>query len=312
VDFRTGNISSTLPLVTIAVSSYNYSMYIEAALDSVLAQTYQHIELIIIDDCSTDKSVDIIEKWINKNNVQCIFIVHIKNKGISATLNEMVKESTGEYFVMFASDDIMRPERIERQVNMFKQTCDSYGLCYSPALFMDENSNKIEYPDFKLKKIINGDAISDFIRRQFNLLSACTMIRTGCYEQVGYYDERVLIEDYNFFIRLLAKYKVVYCDYAAIIYRIKYKNVSPVFELANRNGRERYYLERIISNNGAYRYLLKAEDKTYIRNKNIQYLKTLAINNSGMFWKAVFLSFCNGHITIPPKVFFLKLKAAFL
>src|SRR5207244_2122722 len=96
-------------------------------------------------------------------------------------------------------------------------------------LFMDDDSNPY-WEEYRSTKFFNpdGDALIPFITREFGFITPTGMIRRSAYDKIGMYDERVLIEDYNFFLRLVACYKVKYCDYPCIIYRWKVKG-TPVF-----------------------------------------------------------------------------------
>ena len=85
------------PLVTIGVLSYNYSRYVIAALNSLLAQTYSNIEIIIIDDKSVENTPDLIDQWIKENNVSCMFIKNTENIGITRVSNKIVGLSKGKY-----------------------------------------------------------------------------------------------------------------------------------------------------------------------------------------------------------------------
>src|SRR6476469_2566780 len=112
MDFRTQK-SYAQPLVTIGVLSYNYSCYVEDALNSLLKQTYPFIELIIVDDCSTELATPgKIKNWIADNNIHCTFIQNRKNLGITEVSNMLVKRAKGRYIDLFATDDIMLPEKI--------------------------------------------------------------------------------------------------------------------------------------------------------------------------------------------------------
>ena len=97
-----------LPTVTVCIPSYNHAKYVNEAIDSVIAQTYREIELVIIDDGSTDESLETIRK--KQTQIADRFIRHEVrsrgNKGLPITLNEALAWSNGKYFVMLSSDDI--------------------------------------------------------------------------------------------------------------------------------------------------------------------------------------------------------------
>ncbi len=297
-------LQQNLPLVTIGVSSYNYSKYIEDALTSLLTQTYKNIELIIIDDCSSDNCPQKIEKWIRENNVDCTYIHHEKNLGITKTSNEFVKLAKGKYITLFATDDIMLPERIERQVKILEAAGEEYGMCYALPELIDEEDNPIEQWRKKFFTVCEGDVLAEYVKRSFWFNTPTTLIRTSVYAKIGLYDERVLIEDYNFFIRLVACYKVKYCDYPCIQYRLKKQ--SGIFNQWKKNNYERYFYDRILSNFQALKFIKRNKERTYIKEKITQYLKCLALYNSRYFLKVSFYLIRNRYLKIPPKLFLIK------
>jgi len=306
-DFRNKEVPPGKPLVTIGLSSYNYAHYILDSLNSLISQTYPLIELIIIDDCSTDNSVEIINTWIKENNINCTFIIHKQNRGISKTLNEMVKLSKGKYFVMFASDDIMLPERVERQVDILETVNDgSYGLCYAHPLRMDEEGSLIgkeKYSSFNI--FLEGDVMEAFLKKEFWFVPPACMLLKSAIVKTGYYNEEVLLEDYNFFVRFLLFYKVKFCSYPCIIYRER-KGKSQIVKQWEKNNGERYFYDRIISNVSAWRLAKISIVKSLLEKKIYQYLKCLAVYNSSLFYKSVWVLLRNNYLKIPMKFFFIK------
>ena len=94
------------PLVSIIACCYNHEKYVEETLGSIKSQTHGNIELIIIDDFSTDQSVKKISNWIEKNKYSCTFIKNTENLGVVKTLNKALKKCNGKYFSIIACDDI--------------------------------------------------------------------------------------------------------------------------------------------------------------------------------------------------------------
>ena len=308
MDFRTGNIIDKIPLVTIGVSSYNYSMYIEAALDSVLAQTYQNMELIIIDDCSTDNCPQIIENWIEKKQVHCTYIRHEQNFGITKTSNEFVKLAKGKYLCLFATDDIMLPRKIEQQTLLLEAAGEEYGMCYANVQLMDEAGNDIGIYD-KEKRTIEGDALEAFVFGDLQFATPSALIRMSIYAQAGLYDERVLYEDYNFWLRVLALYKIKYCNYPCLIYRIKQQ--SAIYNSWVENNKERYYYDRVLSNSQALSYTRNKKVRMHLQQKISQYLKALSATDSALFTDLFKYLLKNGYYKLPYRSF-IKRKAEHL
>jgi len=300
MDFRTKHFSSTLPLVTIGVSSYNYSMYIDAALNSLLQQTYPYIELIIIDDCSVDDCPAKIEQWIMNNNITCTYIHHAQNIGITKTSNEIVSLAKGKYISLFATDDIMLPEKIEKQVALMEANGDDYGMCYTNVQLMDEAGNDLGFYD-KSHGQISGDVLEAFVFGDLQFCTPSALIRSDVYRNIGLYDERVLLEDYNFWLRVFGKYKAAYCDYPGIIYRIKKQ--SAIYSEWMKNDQERYYYDRIISNFQALHYTQNKRVKSHLRLKISQYMKSLSATGSSRFSELFKYLLVRGYFRLPYKSF---------
>lgn len=302
MDFRTGKIINDLPLVTIGVLSYNYSKYLLAALNSLLVQTYNNIELIIIDDCSTENSVEIINQWISTNNLHCTFIINEKNEGITKVSNKLVALSKGKYINLFATDDIMLPEKIEQQVNLLEQAGEEYGMCYANVETMDEENNTTGlYCDPAIESLPQGDVLEAFAFNQMKFATPSALIRIAAYKKCGMYDERVLIEDYNFWLRFFACWKACICNYPSLIYRVKKE--SGVFNKWYENKNERYFHDRILSNFGALPFIKNATVKIHLQNKIGQYINSLSINQSGYTKKLIWHLISKGYYQIPKKVF---------
>lgn len=101
------------PLVSVIIASYNHEKYIEASIASVAAQTYRNVELLVVDDGSSDGSVELLRGLQAKYG----FDLRVQqNQGLSRTLNEAIARARGNLIVPFGSDDIMLPQRLEKQV----------------------------------------------------------------------------------------------------------------------------------------------------------------------------------------------------
>ncbi len=312
MDFRTKTIRTDLPLVTIGVLSYNYSNYIKEALNSLLLQVYPNIELIIIDDCSTEReTVSFIEKWIAANDIHCTFIQNEINQGICKVSNTIISLSKGKYVSLFATDDIMLPEKIERQVEILEEAGESFGMCYANALTIDENGDRLGYygrigHQYKPE----GDVLEKFVFHEFGFATPVALIRKSVYEKTGLYDERVLYEDYNFWLRLFAISKAKYCNYPCLMYRLKRK--SAIFDEWNKNNKERYYRDRILSNLQGIHFTTNKRVRHYLSSKIRQYLKALSANRSFYLKDIIVYLLLHGFIQIPLKVLFscvIKTKA---
>lgn len=304
VDFRSGRMVEGLPLVTIGVLSYNYSRYIREALDSLLRQTYPNIELIIVDDCSTEEATrPIIRQWISNNKIHCTYIENGTNLGITAVSNMIVRRASGKYLDLFATDDIMLPEKIERQVQLLESAGEDYGMCYANALKMDDDGvMQGEYQPGM--QVYEGDVLADYVYRRLIFVTPSALIRRSVYAKAGMYDERVIFEDYNFWLRLMACFKVKYCDYPCLIYREK--SASPVYDLVRNNNQERYFRDRVLSNLQALDYIRVKTIRQHLIKKTEQYLKSLAVHNAGSLDELLPFLLRNGSVYLALKTWLLR------
>lgn len=152
------------PLVSVIVVCYNAAEYIEETLESVKAQTYKNIELIVSDDCSKDGTPDIAKKWLDKNSdvfVRTELVTIDHNTGVSANYNRAVKVCSGEWIKNIDGDDLIDSECIENNINYIKQHRDCEWV-FSQVQSFSMNG----------KVLIKGDYIIDDKKKSFFILNA--------------------------------------------------------------------------------------------------------------------------------------------
>ena len=126
-----------LPLVSIILASYNAEKYIKEAVDSIINQTYDNLEIIIVDDCSTDTTCKILEKYAFKDK-RIILYKNIENSKLPYSLNFSIKKANGKYLARMDADDISLPTRIAEQVK-FMETHKDIGICGTAVELFGEN-----------------------------------------------------------------------------------------------------------------------------------------------------------------------------
>lgn len=207
------------PLVTIAIPSYNHSKYIKQTILSIVKQTYKNIELIVIDDGSTDNSREIIKDLQKEYNFQFIFRA---NKGLSATLNEAVSKAKGKYFCACASDDKFLFDKIEKQV-FFMENNQNYAMTYGKIIKFDDNGME-EKREVKNPK--SGEIFKDILMHNTVIPAVTVMIKTDTIKNVGGYDENLYIEDWDMWLKIADKYEIGYIDEYLAYYRRHETNIS--------------------------------------------------------------------------------------
>lgn len=218
---RSDNLTSYLdqPLVTVGVASYNNANYVIETLDSIANQTYKNLEIIINDDASTDESVEKITKWINKHSELNIrFFQSQTNQGICKSGNIILKNSAGKYICLIGSDDRYLPSFIERRVELLESTRREVGFCYSLTYLIDIKGGRCGVEN---RPTPSGMVFIDLVKGYSSLCKPFTcLIKKSCFEIIGYYDENLLYEDFDWFLRATKKFEVLYLNSFDTEYRI--------------------------------------------------------------------------------------------
>lgn len=206
--------------VSVIIPTYNDELYISDAVNSVLEQTYKNIEIIIIDDGSTDKTKDIINTYNNKH----INYLFQENKGAASARNIGLKKATGKYITFLDADDLWLKTKIEKQIKILKKF-NYYSFVYTDAIFVDKYKNMIyNYP--RKIKIMSGNILFNFIKDYFLLLPTI-MLRSKCISKVGLFDENLKVgEDFDFLLRLTKFYKGYGINKKLYIRRVHEKSLS--------------------------------------------------------------------------------------
>lgn len=128
-------------LVSVITPFYNAENVIERTLESVFNQTYKKIEIVLVDDCSTDNSKDVIQKYLNKHH-EIIYCCQESNQGAGAARNKALEIAKGQYVAFLDADDVWHPEKIEKQINLLKKKDGAFS--YTAIQMVDENDNIIK------------------------------------------------------------------------------------------------------------------------------------------------------------------------
>lgn len=187
-------VSVKTPKISVLMSVYNAQEYLDHAITSILEQTFMDFEFIIINDGSTDRSLEIIKNFDDPR----IRLIDRENKGLTASLNEAIELAEGEYLARQDADDFSHPERFEKEVARLEAD-PGLGLIGSNYVVVDERDNPVNqtnvftHPD-DLK-------VAEALSNQFG--HGSVMMRAETVEEVGPYDPAVgIVEDYDLFVRI--------------------------------------------------------------------------------------------------------------
>ncbi|GAB2912859.1 glycosyltransferase family 2 protein [Paralcaligenes ginsengisoli] len=189
----------TLPLVSVVIPCYNHAQFIEAAIKSVLAQTYENIQLIVIDDGSIDDSLQIINQIAREHS---ICVVEQTNQGICKTLNRAIKEfSHGEYIALLASDDYWDPSKLKKQMNILELNPRS-EFCFTQAMKFDSDK-KLRAEKVFPRKALTGRVTKHVFLRQ-HVPAGSMVFSRRLFDLLNGFDETLREEDWDFVIRCSA------------------------------------------------------------------------------------------------------------
>ena len=228
---------SLSPLVSVVAINYNFEKYVLEALESVKQQSYDNIELIIIDDHSTDNSVALIREWMASYTGACRLIVNEKNLGVCATLNKAFAQATGKYIAAIATDDIWLPDKTMVQVQLLEAAAPDVCAVYSNAYLIKEDGSLREKKFMEIRNVRGfpqGDIFQHLLIDNF-IPAMSVLLKMECFKAVGDFDEQLVYEDYDMWLRLSKRYKFMFSDYMSVKYRIKDKSLSTsiIWEVPN-------------------------------------------------------------------------------
>jgi len=209
------------PLVSVIVPCYNHEAFIVECIQSVLNQSYPNIQLIVIDDGSKDKSVEVIEKL--RSNHPFIFEQQ-KNRGLSATLNKAITTyAKGKYIANIASDDFWDVHKIKLQVD-FMENHPEIAMCCSKAAIVNHTSEIIG--EFDAKSFVKPYNFSNIAFGKSFVPALTVMAKKEVYDSVGLFDETLLIEDLDMWLRIADVYPIGFLNEVTAFYRQHGSNTS--------------------------------------------------------------------------------------
>lgn len=209
---------NNLPLVSVIVPCYNHELYVKECIESIVNQTYNNIQLIVIDDGSKDKS-PVILKELQK---QYGFILECQeNIGLTKTLNKALGYVQGKYYCAMASDDYWCLDKITKQVSYLEENPDIgfvFGKCHvvKDGIIIGEIGANIKNDYLCFENILKDDKIP-----ALTVMSAKDIV-----VEVGGYDENLWIEDWDMWLKIANKYPVGYMDEYLGYYRNHGSNSS--------------------------------------------------------------------------------------
>jgi glycosyltransferase involved in cell wall biosynthesis len=207
-------------LVSVVIPTYNHAGYVVEAIQSVLDQTYPCVEIIVVDDGSTDNTREVLQPYIDK-----IRYVYQENQGLAASRNTGIRASSGRWVALLDADDLWHPEKLRIQMEYLQKHPD-VGVLASKAL----PDLSLGWPPFDPAKHLQGDPISiDDILTSTAFGSCAVIALRSAFEEVGYFDSSLRsVEDLEMWARLSSRFRIVRLAAPLWWYRIHGNNMHMV------------------------------------------------------------------------------------
>lgn len=200
-------------MISIIMPAYNAEKTIRESIQSIIAQTFIDWELIVIDDGSSDDTADILSELADSDS-RIHFLQNEKNSGASYTRNRAVALAKGEWIAFLDSDDLWKPEKLEKQLAL----CDKYPdmvICYTASSFIDDNGKPYSYVMSAIEKL----TYNTLLRK--NLMSCSSvMIRTSVMKEIKMPSDK-MHEDYFVWLTVLREHRIAYgINEPLLVYRL--------------------------------------------------------------------------------------------
>ncbi|UOK41248.1 glycosyltransferase [Flavobacterium sp. N1946] len=260
--------------------SYNHAQFVEESLNSVLSQTYENIELLIADDCSTDNSKAVIEQWLKKH-LDITFISNPTNIGNTKTFNKLLALSKGDYIIDLAADDVLLPDCVEKQLFAFQNSkFKNTGIVYGNAEMISENNEHLGYyfeTDEKLKTIIkpaSGDIYMAILSQSSKICSVSSLVKREVIENLGGYDENLAYEDLDLWIRASRLYNFEFIDEILIQKREVPSSLgNQFFKKSSKRTRKINYSSYLVIKKAIQLNKTKEENKALLKRMHYEMMK---------------------------------------
>jgi glycosyltransferase involved in cell wall biosynthesis len=201
------------PIVSVIIPTYNNSAYLANAIESAIAQTFRDIEIIVIDDGSTDDTQKVLTCFGDK-----IQVIHQCNQGPSAARNAGLRKSQGNYIAFLDSDDQWLPDKLTRQMPLFEMD-PQVGVVFSDTFYVYKGKIQPK-TSFQLRPPSSGFIFNSLFGKNFiPMLTA--IVRRECFNQVGFFDENLkACEDYDMWLRISKSWKFAYVAEPLALYSV--------------------------------------------------------------------------------------------
>lgn len=209
-------------LVSVIMPAYNAEKYISMSIASVLEQTYKNVELVIVDDGSTDGTVGKISAFINNGSDIIKLSVRNKNGGTAAALNDAIELANGKYICWLSADDLYCSDMVESEVDFLKEN-SNYDAVFSKCAYIDENSQFLRELGYNsvLEEGMKNMAVVVSTLMHGNFWHGCSVLaKAECFKREERFDlSYKASQDYDFWLRMAADFEIGYLSKINVLSR---------------------------------------------------------------------------------------------
>ncbi len=206
------------PLVSILLLSMNHRAFIEKCINSLKCQSYTNIEIIYLDNASSDGTYELGLNQLEESQLNYRAFFNDVSQGISKNLNFLFGFSTGEYLMALSTDDWLTPDSIQEKVQYFLQN-PAYGMIYSSCFLYNYDTQKISIT-VKKGRFKEGWLLKEVLTENF-ISTVGSMIKRSTFEKVGLFDENSPLEDWDMWIRIAEKFPIGLINKELAYYGVK-------------------------------------------------------------------------------------------
>ena len=246
-------------LISVVIPTHNRAAILLEAVESVLKQTYQNFEILIVDDGSTDNTKGIVKSVDD----QRIFYLFQENAGPAAARNTGIRKAKGEYVAFLDSDDLWHPRKLEKQMDIFRRE-DGVGLVSTGSTYLDSEGKCI------FKKACRAHDTTEYLK--YLVLSPdkaftgtpTLLVKKECFAKVGLFDERqLLFEDWDLCFRIGLRYEIRVINETLTTIRMDKQSFSSLSDELRFKTMHLRYLEKAFGYEGLPEEILKIKRQSY-------------------------------------------------
>jgi glycosyltransferase involved in cell wall biosynthesis len=211
-----------MPIVSVIVPCYNAARYLPVCLDSILNQTFQSFEIVVVNDGSTDDTETIIKPYLNDPHLR--YVVQ-ENGGPSKARNTGIAHAKGRYIAFLDSDDLWDKTKLEKQLALFDRP--EIGVVYTRVRYIDECGRPVTYEQKNEHLRPREGNITNYLFVDNFVPFSSVMVRKDCLDKIGCFDEELgVAEDWDLLLRLSVRYEFKFVDEPLLQYRFHGNQIS--------------------------------------------------------------------------------------